>query len=362
MKKRLLGLTLCLALLAMAFAGCTKKTEETKSDSNSTTAQTETKTDSKTEKEEKTTNTSKETTEAKTETTTKTGYTEGGVWGVAVPNATNSYYATCIAGVEAGVKQYDPTATVVVQDASGDSIKQQDQVADLISQGVKAIVLIPIDSNSIIPSIEEAAAAGIPVVCIDTPAGETDGVVSTVVSDNYSAGAIAGRALLEAIGGKGKIVTITTTGSEAVNQRKQALYDLIDKEFPDVEIVQEEIVQKATTEEALTIMENIIQSISDLDGVFTTGDIFAIGIASALQANGYAPGEVIVTSIDGTNNALELLKNGYLHTTAAQLPKQLGIEGVKNAISYLKGEQYEKYMELECKEINAETMEGYEGF
>jgi len=354
MKKKLLSLVLCLALLATVFAGCSSKSEDAKTDSDTSSVKTESK------EKDTTATDNAEKNAGGTQTETKSA--EGGVWGVAVPNATNSYYATCVAGVEEGIKQFDPTATVVVQDANGDSIKQQDQIADLISQGVKAIVLIPIDSNSIIPSIEEAAKAGIPVVCIDTPAGETDGVVSTVVSDNYSAGAIAGRALLEAIGGKGKIVTITTTGSEAVNKRKQALYDLIDSEFPDVERVQEEIVQKATTEEALTIMENILQSIPDLDGVFTTGDIFAIGIVSALQANGYAPGEVKVTSIDGTNNALDLIKNGYLHTTAAQLPRQLGIEGVKNALSYLKGEPFEKWMELECKEINAETMEGYVGF
>ena len=286
----------------------------------------------------------------------------GGVYGVAVPNAVNSFYATCIAGVEEGVKEVDPTAKVVVTDASGDSSKQLDQIADLIQQGAKALVVIPIDSNAISAAVKEANNAKIPVFVMDTPAASTEGIVSTVVADNYSAGEIAGRALLEKLGGKGKIATITTTGSEAVNQRKQALYDLIKNEFPGVEIVMEEIVQNMTTEEALTIMENICQSVPDIAGVFTTGDVFAIGICAALKANGYEAGKVVVTSIDGTNNALDLIKSGYLYATAAQPAKNLGVISAKNAFDYLGGKTIEPYIALPCQKITAETMEGYVGF
>jgi ribose transport system substrate-binding protein len=286
---------------------------------------------------------------------------EAGKYGVAVPNATNSFYATCIAGVEEGVKEYDPECSVIVTDAGFDSGKQLDQVNDLISQGCRAIVLIPVDSNSILPAIDECKAAGIPVFVMDTPAGEHDGVIATVTANNYSAGEIAGSALIKAIGGKGKIVTITTTGSEAVNQRKQALYDQL-KNYPDIQIVQEEIVQKGTTEEAQTIMENLIQSIPDLAGVFTTGDVFAIGICAALQANGFAAGDVKVTSVDGTKNAIELIKSGYLTATAAQLPAELGKTCVKNAVDYFAGKTVEKNQQLLCSEINADNYTQYTGF
>lgn len=323
MKKKLLSAMICLSMIASMFAGTVSCAEEA---------------------------------------VTYAEEALGGKWGVSVPNATNSFYATCVAGVEDTVKELDPDASVVVTDASFDSQKQLDQVADLISQGVKAIVLIAVDSNSIIPAVEEAAAADIPVFVMDTPVGETDGVVSTVVADNYNLGEIAGRALLEGIGGEGEIVTITTTGSEAVNSRKQALYDLIENEYPDVEIVQEEIVQNGTTEEALTIMENILQGGSNVKGVFTTGDVFAIGICSALQANGYAAGEVVVTSIDGTTNAAELIEAGYLTATAAQSPHGLGAECVKNGLAYLSGMEVEELMSLSCTEVNAENVADYVGF
>lgn len=330
MKRRVLAVLMSVMMICALTAGCGK----------SSTEESEKKEDSKTSTE-----------------------TSGGnvVWGCSVPNVANSYYSTCVSGVEDAVKELDKDASVVISDAAGDSQKQLDQLADLIAQKVKAIVLIPIDSNAVLSAISDAEAAGIPVVCIDTPADENTGVVSTVISDNYSAGEIAGKALLEGIGGKGKIATITTTGSDAVNDRKQALYDLLE-EYPDVEIVEEDIVQNATTDEALTLMDNILQSHPDINGVFTTGDVFAIGICSSLKSNGYEAGEVKVTSVDGTKNASELIEGGYLLATAAQLPHELGYQGVERALSYLNGEDVEEMVKLECKEINKDNVSSYEGF
>ncbi len=285
---------------------------------------------------------------------------EGGAYGVAVPNATNSFYATCVAGITERVQEVDPTAVCVVTDAQFDSARQLDQISDLLQQGVKALILIPIDANSIRTGIDEAVSHGVPVFVIDTPAS-SDKVTCTITANNYSAGEIAGRALMKGLDNKGKIVTITTTGSEAVNQHIAGLRDQI---TPDsqVKIVMEEIVQNATTDEALTIMENVLQSVPDVKGVFITGDIFAIGICAALQANGYAPGEALVTSVDGTNNAVELIKSGYLLATAAQPAKQMGIDIAKAAFDHLNGKKVEKTIFLPCTEVNKSNADTYVGF
>lgn len=285
---------------------------------------------------------------------------EGGTYGVAVPNATNSFYATCVAGVQQGVKEVDPTAACVVTDAQFDSAKQLDQISDLLQQGIKALILIPIDANSVRPGIQEAVKAGVPVFVIDTPANAPE-VTCTITANNYSAGEIAGAALIKALGNKGKIVTITTTGSEAVNQRVKGVKDQLGPDSK-IEIVMEEIVQNATTDEALTIMENVLQSVPDVAGVFTTGDVFAIGICAALQANGHAPGEVLVTSVDGTNNAVELIKSGYLLATAAQPAKQMGVDIAKAAFRHLNGEKVEKEIFLPCTEVNKSNVGTYVGF
>jgi ABC-type sugar transport system substrate-binding protein len=182
----------------------------------------------------------------------------------------------------------------------------------LIQRKVKALCIIPINSDGISVAVNEAKAAGIPVFAADTPITQKDGVLQTVVSDNYSTGQIAGEWLLKGINKRGKIVAITTAStSSAVTARKQALYDLL-KNAPNVQLVQEEIVQYMTSEEAQAIMENILSGTPDVAGVFTTGDVFAIGITATLQATATSP-EVIVTSVDGTNQAVEMIKPGYLY-------------------------------------------------
>jgi ribose transport system substrate-binding protein len=283
-------------------------------------------------------------------------------YGMAVPNAQNSFYATCIRGFEEGIKKFDPGARVIVTDAQGDSVKQIDQIMDLLQQGVKAICIIPINSDGIETAVAECQSRGVPVFACDTPITRQDGVISTVVSDNYSAGKIAGEWLLKGISNKGKIVTITTpSSSTAVIQRKSALTDLL-KNAPDVSIILEQIVQAATSEEAQTLMENSIASVPDLAGVFTTGDVFAVGICAALQANGYKPGEVIVTSVDGTNQAVELINSKYLYCTAAQPAYQLGYGCAEAAWNYLNGKTVQKLIELPCSPVSADNVATYVGY
>jgi ribose transport system substrate-binding protein len=293
------------------------------------------------------------------------GSKQGGtqsIYGISAPNAQNSFYATVIRGFEEGIKEFDPSARVIVTDAQGDSVKQIDQISDLIQQKVKALCIIPINSDGISVAVNEAKAAGIPVFAADTPITQKDGVLQTVVSDNYSAGQIAGEWLLKGLNKRGKIVTITTAStSSAVTARKQALYDLL-KNAPDVKLVQEEIVQYMTSEEAQTIMENILSGTPDVAGVFTTGDVFAIGITAALQANGYKPGQVIVTSVDGTNQAVEMIKSGYLYCTAAQPARDLGYFCAEAAVKVIKGQSVEQLRELSCSPVSADNVASYVGF
>ncbi len=287
---------------------------------------------------------------------------EGGLWGLSLPNATNPFFAKAIAGVEDAIAELDPTAKMVLMDSNADAVVQNDQIADLINQGVKCVIAAAVDSNAIGPAIKEAKAAGIPFIIIDTGASEKDGLICTVVSNNYSAGEIAGEALCEALEGEGKIMVISTPGSSAVAERRQALYDMMEEKYPGIELVTEQMSQEGTTEDALTIAENLLQSVPDVDGFFTTGDVMALGIVAALKANGYGPGDVKVTSVDGTNDACAQIKEGYITATAAQLPDQMGYYAVVNGIEYLKGNPVQEEVFLDCQKVDESNVDTYKGF
>ena len=109
-------------------------------------------------------------------------------------------------------------------------------------------------------------------------------------------------------------------------------------------------------------MENALQSIPDLAGVYTTGDTFAIGIAAALEANGYAPGDVVICSTDGTSKGCELVEQGWVFSTAGQQAKKLGYDSVAAALKVLAGEEVPGYIELDCIDVRKENLDAYTPF
>src|SRR2546421_9282412 len=94
----------------------------------------------------------------------------------------------------------------IVVSGDKDVAKQGNQIKDFIVKKVSAIVLSPCDSKSIIPIIQEANAAGIPVFTVDIPCNEPGvKIVTQIATDNYGGGKEGGRATVEAHGvGGGK--------------------------------------------------------------------------------------------------------------------------------------------------------------
>ena len=82
----------------------------------------------------------------------------------------------------------------IVLSADEDVAKQSNQVTDFIVSKVSAIVLSPCESRSIVPVIQEANAAGIPVITVDIPCNEPGvDILTQVATDNYGGGKEAGR-------------------------------------------------------------------------------------------------------------------------------------------------------------------------
>ena len=98
-------------------------------------------------------------------------------------------------------------ATVIVS-ADKDMAKQGNQVKDFIVKKADAIVLSPCDPKSVVPVIQEANAAGIPVFTVDIPCPDPSAkVVTQIATDNYGGGKEAARAMIEALGPQGGIMS-----------------------------------------------------------------------------------------------------------------------------------------------------------
>src|SRR5579872_1671862 len=127
--------------------------------------------------------------------------------GVSLLTLENPFFKVIGDNITAEGKRHGYETIVVSGDK--DVAKQSNQIKDFIVKKVSAIVLSPCDSKSIIPVIQEANAAGIPVFTVDIPCNEPGVKIATqVATDNYGGGKEAGHAMIEALGEAGGQVAI----------------------------------------------------------------------------------------------------------------------------------------------------------
>jgi ribose transport system substrate-binding protein len=222
-------------------------------------------------------------------------------------NLTNPYFQAVRVGAEAAAKtlgvkvdQYVPTKP--------DSIPEQlSQVEDVIVKKPDAIVFIPVDYKALVPAVEKINAAGIPVTNITDRSASGD-FVAFVGANDYAIALATGRALLKAMGGKGNVIILEgVKGSLTAADRSRGFADAI-KEFPDVKLLAS---QPANFQRlpALQVMENLMQSFPTIDGVLAANDPMAIGAIEALDG---ANRKALVVGINGSKEAVELIKSGKL--------------------------------------------------
>src|SRR5436190_9835176 len=130
-----------------------------------------------------------------------------GTIGVSLLTLDNPFFKVIGDSITAEGKKLGYETIVVSGDK--DVAKQSNQIKDFIVKKVSAIVLSPCDSKSIIPVIQEANEAGIPVFTVDIPCNEPGvQIVSQIATDNYGGGKEAARAMIEALGEVGGKVAI----------------------------------------------------------------------------------------------------------------------------------------------------------
>jgi ribose transport system substrate-binding protein len=226
-----------------------------------------------------------------------------------------------------------------VRAVSGDNdpAKQRNQVKDFIVQKVSAIVLTPCDSRAVGPVIKEANAAGIPVFTADIACLDPNAkVVSHVATDNYGGGREAAKAMIEALGGKGKIAILDYPEVESVIQRTKGFEDELAAFKSKLEIVTR-LPGGGDREKSYKATQDILQAHRDLAGIFAINDPSALGAVSALEKAGKL-GQIKVIGFDGQPDGKRAIKAGHIYADPIQFPDQIGQKTVTTIVDYFAGE------------------------
>ena len=85
---------------------------------------------------------------------------------------------------------------IVTRDSAMDVEMQERQIDELLEEGVDALLINAVDWKQIGASLDKAKKAGVPVIAVDAEVYDDSGIDGTVVSDNYNAGVICARDLM----------------------------------------------------------------------------------------------------------------------------------------------------------------------
>lgn len=276
-----------------------------------------------------TTPTESETTAVET-TTEETAVTLG----LSLSTLNNPFFVTLSEGAQAAADAAG--VTLIVVDAQDDPAREATNIEDLIAQKVSAILVNPTDSDAIVPSIQKANEAGIPVFTIDRGAsGGT--VVSHIASDNVAGGRLAGEFLCNALGGSGKVVELEgIAGTSAARDRGAGFNAYLSESCTGVTVIARQTAN-FNRAEGLSVFENILQAEADINGVFAHNDEMILGAVEAAKAAG-RDAAITFVGFDAVDDAVAAVKAGELAATVAQQPAVMGQLGVETAVSYLNGD------------------------
>jgi ribose transport system substrate-binding protein len=204
------------------------------------------------------------------------------------------------------------------------------------------LILAPVDKEAMVAPLQKASDAGLPLLTVDTFIGDGDYVngpvtfpLSYIGSDNVEGGRIACEALVEAIGGTGKVyIQNVKPGISTTDQREEGCKAAL-AAHPDITLVGVDYNDDDPSK-AQAQVEATLQREPDLAGIFGT-NVFSAQGAGQVVANKALSGKVKVVAFDATETAIEMLKANTVDMVIAQKPADMGYLAVLMAKAHLDG-------------------------
>ncbi|PDT14062.1 sugar ABC transporter substrate-binding protein [Rhizobium sp. J15] len=275
--------------------------------------------------------------------------------GLAVANLQANFFNQIKQSVEAEAKKRG--IEVITVDAKGDGPTQVNQIQDLLTQKIDALIYIPAGAAAATVPVKLAKNAGIPVVNVDRNAEGAPGDTFLATDSVASAKAVCDYILKEG-GGKGKMVIIHgQKGTTPEVDRSKGCAESL-KAYPDVKVVAEQYSNIWSQDEGFQIMQNMLQANPDVSIVFAQADALALGAAQAIKVAKPSQ-KIVVGGFDGDTAALEALSKGVFDVTATQQTQKMGRDAVENAAKLVAGEKVPPVQLLDATLTTKENVAGF---
>ena len=266
---------------------------------------------------------------------------------------THVFWQSIRAGAEDAGKEFNCRIYWTGPEREGDRERQIQIVEDVVVQQVDGVVLAPLDFKALVPSVEKLAERKIPCVIVDSGI-DTDQYVTFAATDNYKGGVLAAQRMGKILNGKGNVLVLRyAVGSASTENRERGFLDTIQKDFPDIKIVDTKYGLD-TVETALQAAEDLLTRNKDAQGFFACNESTTVGTLQALQSQRRS--EIKVVGFDSSPALLDGLKSGQIDALVVQNPYKMGYEGVKAVVSAINGKSVPKKIDTGVELITKESL------
>jgi ribose transport system substrate-binding protein len=240
---------------------------------------------------------------------------------------------------------------LVTLDAQFNSLKQKNDIADLLQEQPAVVFINPVNWEGIRGTLIAAKQKNVPVIVVDAPVSDSDLVLCQVASDNFEAGRLACEALAQ-VKPEAKVVILHHSVNKACIDRVAGFKVEMAKHLGMVILDTQE--NNGTAETARPVMLDLLGRFPELDAAFPINDPSAIGTISAIEAVGRA-GQVTVVTVDGSREGAAAILAGKLYSTSAQFPGEIGRIAAEKAYEHLAGKEVAKDIVVPVRLITKEN-------
>src|SRR5881397_4070697 len=257
--------------------------------------------------------------------------------GLITKDATNPFFVKMHAGANAAASKAGAQLIYAAGKSSSDNAGQITAIENMVTAGVKGILITVADAKAENAAIAKARKAGVLVIALDSPTSPTTAVDALFATNNFNAGVLIGKYARAST--KGKTVTIAMLDEHAGSSVGALRHNGFLKGF-GIKNSDKQIVCVGNgggdTPDSQTAMENCLQKNPNIDVVYTINEPSAAGAWTALKSAGKSQSDVTVVSVDGGCAGVRNVKAGIIDATSQQYPLLMASRGVAAVVHYAK--------------------------
>ena len=244
----------------------------------------------------------------------------------------SAFWQSVFAGARAAGTEYNLTVKIEGPENEEDYKTQNEMIKKAVEGGAEVLVFSAVDFQENAEMIDWASSKGVKTIVIDSDVN-SDEVVCRIGTDNYAAGKMAAKAVLESDLAEKKVGIVNYDKNSANGQQREAGFREAVKDDAQTGIV-DVINVISTTEDAKEGTKDMLARHPDINVIVTFNEWTSLGVGYAVQEEHLADGTMVV-AFDSNVVSVGMLESGEVDALIVQNPYAMGYLGVEKALNVI---------------------------